>query len=247
MAPIYLPIPLAGKTLTSDSCTGGSVPAKFDSFLYKATHLGSHLKLTIKLRINLRQLPPKPIPLALDADGNPFWTLPWSNAGWAAFISAAAAQADMWNNKFWLLPPASFSGFDEVYELDPFLSAFPNKAFRPNIRCALDVDFAATDDAQRTIDVANLNPGMLVLQGRPLNPGTFRSHALLYDSLDTVPWAFPYGPGPGQPTVHYVIAHEIGHAMGLGHIGTILKTPLCQACRSGRKYFSQRRQPSIRR
>jgi hypothetical protein len=122
------------------------VPAKFDAFLYKPTHLGSQLKLTIKLRINLRQLPPKPIPLLVDANGNPFWTLPWSNAGWAAFIRAAAAQADMWNNKFWLLPPASFSGFDEVYELDPFLNTFPNKAFRPNIRCALyQVSLIITD------------------------------------------------------------------------------------------------------
>jgi hypothetical protein len=106
-------------------------------------------------------------------------TSPWNDADWAAFVSAAAAQADMWNGKFWLVPPPSFSGFDVVYQKDPLFNTFPNKAFRPNVRCALDVDFSATDDAHKTIEVANLNRNFVVATGRQLNPGAFRSHSLL--------------------------------------------------------------------
>jgi outer membrane protein OmpA-like peptidoglycan-associated protein len=218
---------LSSTKFSSNSYTGGSVPTAFDIALYRAHGGFQQLKLTIKLRINLRRLE-KMIPLQLDYDKNVFLTSRWTDADWTGFVSAAAAQADMWNNKFWLLPPPTFSGFDEVYQKDPMFNTFPNKAFRPNIRCALEVDFAPTSSAHRTIEVANLNRNFVTASGRPLNPGAFRSDALLYDSLDAVPWVFPWGAGPGQPATHYVIAHEIGHAIGLDHIGVILKAPLCE-------------------
>ena len=83
--------------------------ASFEAFPYKpfGPRTAAQLKLTIRLRIRLRRLPPREVPV-LDADGKPFWTLPWNDSAWERFIIEAKAQADMWNNRFWLLPPPTF-------------------------------------------------------------------------------------------------------------------------------------------
>lgn len=224
MTTIYDPKPVAATTYTSDKWTGGSMPASFDAFLYKSINSEGYidqLKLTIKLRLKLRKLESKPDDaITLDSDDVPFWTSPWTAADWQRFIRGAAVQADMWNNKFWLTPtPEIFSKFE-------FDKVAPGGVYRPNIRCELAVDFEPTVAPHKTIAVANLDTTQLL--GQTLSGNTFRSHSVLWDSLDTVPWLCPYGPGPTETVTHNSIAHEIGHAIGLGHIGTILKTRLCE-------------------
>jgi hypothetical protein len=65
-----------------------------------------------------------------------------------------------------------------------------------------------------------------------LNSGTFGSHEGLYDSLDTAPRINRSQDHTGANREHanyLTIVHEIGHALGLDHIGVLHNDPFCRA------------------
>jgi hypothetical protein len=210
----YIPVIAKEINLTADQI---STDATFDAVLSRPVSGMSMYKLTLKLRIRLQQAYPSSV--INDFNDTPFSLRPWTAPEWQTFVNGAKAQANLWNNQFWLKPPPSVTDYD-------FTVWGSDRRFRPYIACELDVDFNADKaDAHQVIEVYNLD--LSQIPGTK-DSGTFRSDSLHYDSLDTVPWVTTYRDKNGAQVMHYTIAHEIGHSIGQPHIGVMRKTPLCK-------------------
>ncbi|MEW6127935.1 MAG: hypothetical protein AB1757_12925 [Acidobacteriota bacterium] len=158
-----------------------------------------------------------------DFNGNVFNIRNWTEGEWHEFRSQIFSQSDLWNNRFWLIPPNNFNSLD--------IQTLPGRVrYRPNIKCELFVQvWLSPANAHKTIRVARLAD---TYAG---DSSLFRSDAVTYDSLDGVAHVFhiPDNAGTVMNINHYTIPHEIGHALGQPHIGVLRRTAACTTAIAG--------------
>jgi len=191
---------------------GSIANSKFDSELDDSmANDKTNAELTIFLRVYLEKVPGGGT--IKDANNSTdFDVQEWSTTEWAAFKKKYQQQGQaFWHGKFWLQTPDDFS------ELD-------TKTHRPNIWCkfSLKVQDTPAGSYHKKIRVCRLK----VPAGKTYGAGTFRSHDSLYDNFDLGVASYVRG---GKTYYQRTFIHEIGHAIGIPHIGVMTGEPTCPA------------------
>src|SRR5262245_21364200 len=206
-----------------------------DSYLSTSeTNESTNISLVLVLRILFVQVNAfSHGPKIKDSDGQ--WieirnwnTAPGSPQEWTEFKRRVITGVHHFWRKlpFALITPNNFSGFDW-----PFRPRVPTH--RPNIDCWTRIEEAlGTHDAHIKVHVVCLK--------NPADNAKFRSDWTHYDNHDDI--GESYTPGnlpPGTTSVHQTtVCHEVGHALGLEHIGRVLKIGSCKMghCKSKDEY-----------
>src|SRR5262249_19868999 len=190
----------------------------FDSYLFpRAGANDGNAELILCLRIHFVPLDPAVVgPTYPDADGHRHEIQARDAASWAIYKRKVLEIANRaWNDQLWLVTPPGYA------ELD-YPSA-GGKA-RPAVKCSLrTLEADGPRDAHAKVNVARLKCPFYVLTA-----SRFRSHMTLWDSGDVGRTFLHAQQIPDEEITLWSAAHEVGHLLGLHHIGEVENVGTCK-------------------
>jgi len=181
----------------------------------------TNVELTIILRVFLRRVTKSATGGHIkDVDQVDFTLRDWGEVEYQDFCTRYQTQGQrFWNGKYWLQTPDTFAEFD-----CPIPPKTPTH--RPNVYCRFKLEMVNSEArAHTTIDLVRLDR----------NTGTsttFRSHSKLYDNFDLQTSKYSNitdDKGKVHTFYQQTIVHEIGHSLGLDHIGVLVGNVACKA------------------
>ena len=193
---------------------------------YRKDHSSGMVKKTSSPHFKLKQI--GSTFYAPDHDGWLFPILNWPADQKAAFRRDLIRHAlQVWNHQFVLKTPSRYGGLDMDFNFDT--------RYRPNLICLFRLESVALSaNPHLAINIVRLDPTTTKVKNLDGNTkdvpaikdgGTFRSDASNYDDRDLRNPAMSYmGPILGSEKAD-TIGHEIGHALGQGHILEIMGKP----------------------
>ena len=144
---------------------------------------------------------------AADAADHTFDSLAWGPDEWENLKKKFKADSEkFWSGRFWLEPKAPYP--ELVYPF-PGDAAPPRAAHvQCNVYCQLIIDMLDSPaDAHKTITIFKVPPGRF-----------FRADSATYGA-DKISEINPQVDQHGHPLQQRTLFHEVGHALGLNHVG----------------------------
>ena len=250
LMPSSMPYPGVFKTFISGHERFGQEDAYFNSELTTRDGFQGNASLTIHLRLHLfkRDRPNEISPRAVLENGKDVDIVPWGEAtesgeayDFAAYARAARTQAEnFWDNtNLCLIPPADYRGLEY---------SSGGQTYRPNIECRFKIRAAdGVNDAHAVITcICPKKKHEFRSHVRHSATAAQTGQWTCYDlALDTGDIIIRNGKTCEVPTgdplvstkmktvrcdklpAQEAVCHEVGHLLGLSHVGKFFKMPDC--------------------
>jgi hypothetical protein len=167
------------------------------------------------------------------SDGNspstPLRVGSWPPLEWNSFKEIYQRECqEFWDNRFMLRPPFYYDGLNILL---PENASYPDRpetgfrSYRPKVDCRFKLQLCDSEGSSHIVIKV-----MYLIPRRGMNSFTHRSDSLTYDSADLAPSpvGFDNSRTPACFMVtHHTHIHEVGHALGLEHVGVSQNIASC--------------------